>query len=53
MNNYTVELTNNIELIVSANSIEAAKVQANKEAAEMKQELLGAEPVLLDCSISF
>ena len=53
MNSYTVELTNGIELIVSADNPTEAIETAKEHAAQDGCEVTGAEPILLDCSISF
>mgnify|MGYP003656107675 CR=1 FL=1 len=54
MNDYTVALTNGIEIIVKGNNEAEALQDAKTQAAEINQSVLGDGNIQkLDCSISF
>jgi hypothetical protein len=54
MNDYTVALTNGIEIIVKGNNVQEALQDAKLQATEINQSVLGDGNIQeLDCSISF
>jgi hypothetical protein len=54
MNDYTVVLTNGIEIIVKGNNEAEALLDAKLQATEINQSVLGDGNIQkLDCSISF